>query len=125
MNLHRGGKIVMEIEVATRPKRLGKYLKIATVLCVVVGFASILPLMMSFMVFDAGETRQAWTLFIAIWSLPIVMLGALAIAWIAYGATAFKISVAALVVFLVPFLVLCALAIPSFLAMVLSWLGLE
>ena len=115
----------MENEVAARPKRLGKFLKIATVLCVVVGFASILPLMMSFMVFDAGETRQAWTLFIAIWSMPIVMLRALAVAWIAYGARAFKASVAALVVFLMPFLVLCVLAIPSLLAMVFSWLGLE
>jgi hypothetical protein len=115
----------MYAEIAARPRRLGKFLKIATVLCVVVGIGSVLPLLMSFMVFDAGETRQAWTLFIAIWSLPIVMLGALAMAWIAYGARAFKVSVAALVVFSLPFFVLCVLVIPSLLAMASSWLGFE
>jgi len=115
----------MKSEATARPRRLGKFLKIATVLCIVVGIGSIAPLLMSFMVFDAGVTRQAWTLFIAIWSLPIVMLGALAIAWIAYGARAFKSSVAALVVFSLPLLVLCMLMIPSLLAMVSSWLGFD
>ena len=115
----------MKNEVVARPRRLGKFLRIATVLGVIVGIGSVVPLLMSFMVFDAGETRQAWTLFIVIWSLPIVMLGALAAAWIAYGARAFKICIAALVVFSLPFLALCVLVIPSLLTMGLSWVGVE
>jgi hypothetical protein len=117
--------MIVKDEVAARPRRLGKFLKIATVLGVIAGVGSVVPLLMSFMVFDAGETRDAWTLFIVIWSVPIVMLGALGSAWIAYGARAFKVCVAALVVWTVPFLAICALVIPSLLAMGLSWFGIQ
>jgi hypothetical protein len=85
------------------------WLVTATVLGVIVVLASVPVLMMSFMVFDAGETRAAWTIFATMWSVPIIMLGALVAAWIARAAGAVRTERVLLIVFALPLLFLIAI----------------
>jgi len=40
---------------------------------------------LSVMAFDSGESREAWTFVIAVWSYPIIPLILVIIAWIAFA----------------------------------------
>lgn len=75
------------------PKRPGALLAglvVATIVDIALVFASVLPLMFSPMVFDAGGTPSAWAIFIGIWLTPVMLLLGLAIAWVAFAARAYR-----------------------------------
>jgi len=40
---------------------------------------------LSVMAFDSGESAQAWTIVIAVWSYPIIPIALVITAWIAYA----------------------------------------
>jgi hypothetical protein len=61
-------------------------------------------LMFSFMGFDAGETPEAWTFFFVVWSLPLVLLAGLALAWIGFAARAYRVVYAGFAVAALPLL---------------------
>ena len=46
---------------------------------------SVMPLMMSPMIFDSGESPEAWTIFAAIWLMPVVLIAGLVIGWIGFA----------------------------------------
>jgi small-conductance mechanosensitive channel len=54
----------------------------ATIVGVIVLMLSAFPLMMSPMIFDSGESATAWSIFIAIWMAPVVLIVGLVVGWI-------------------------------------------
>jgi ABC-type Fe3+ transport system permease subunit len=58
------------------------------------------------MLFDAGENATAWTIFIAIWACPLMLLLGMTIAWIAFAARAYWLIWAAGVIAVLPIVVL-------------------
>jgi hypothetical protein len=69
-----------------RPRGLLVALILATLAGVALAVTSVPFLMFSFLMFDAGETAEAWIGFFAMWSMPLLLLAGLAVAWIAFGA---------------------------------------
>ncbi len=57
----------------------------ATIVGAVLLVLSAVPLMMSPMIFDSGETAEAWTIFAAIWLMPVVLIAGLIIGWIGFA----------------------------------------
>jgi hypothetical protein len=81
---------------------------VATILGIVLIFASFLPLMFSPMIFDAGETPWAWTMFIAVWLFPVDLLASLVVAWIAFAARAYRVVwIGAVLAALAPAVLVC------------------
>jgi len=72
---------------ASPPKRTG--LLIWMILSQLLAVLSLVPWLLvaglSVMAFDSGESREAWTFVIAVWSYPIIPLILVIIAWIAYA----------------------------------------
>ncbi|HUB86054.1 MAG TPA: hypothetical protein VL971_10200 [Rhizomicrobium sp.] len=60
----------------------------ATVLGAVLLMLSAWPLMMSPMIFDSGESTEAWTIFAAIWFAPVVLIVGLVVGWIGFARSA-------------------------------------
>jgi hypothetical protein len=89
-----------------RPVALLVGLIVATVVSVALVFASVFPLMFSPMLFDSGATAVAWTVFIAAWSVPLLVLAALVIAWIGFAARVYWMIWIAAVLAALPVVVL-------------------
>ena len=74
-------------ETPTQPKRTG--LLIWMILSQFLALGSLLIWLLaaglSVMAFDSGESREAWTLVIAVWSYPIIPIALVIGAWIAYA----------------------------------------
>jgi len=72
---------------APQPKRTG--LLIWMILSQVLTVGSLLIWLLiaglSVMAFDSGESTQAWTIVIAVWSYPIIPIALVIAAWIAYS----------------------------------------
>jgi hypothetical protein len=83
--------------IAPRPARLGLALILETLLSGAFLMLIVMPLMMSPMIFDSGETDARFVFFSALWAAPIVVLAGIAGAWIAYGVRAYRLSVAGLI----------------------------
>ena len=66
--------------------------------------ASVMPLMMSPMIFDSGESPAAWGWFVALWLMPVVLIAGLAIGWMGFARRSRRIAVAGLVLFALPIL---------------------
>ena len=60
----------------------------ATALGVLLLMLSAFPLSMSPMIFDSGQDATTWSLFIAIWLMPLVLIAGLAIGWIGFSRNA-------------------------------------
>ena len=43
------------------------------------------PLMMTPMIFDSGESADAWSIFLAIWSMPALLIVGLVMGWIGFA----------------------------------------
>ena len=88
----------MSNAVATpRPARLGLALVLETLLSGAFLMLIVMPLMMSPMLFDSGETPARWMFFTALWVSPLVVLAGIVAAWIAYAVRVYWLSIAALV----------------------------
>ncbi|HEY5338552.1 MAG TPA: hypothetical protein VIJ85_10130 [Rhizomicrobium sp.] len=74
----------------------------ATVIGVLLLMLSVFPLMMSPMIFDSGESADTWSIFIAIWLAPVVLIAGLVIGWIGFASGARRVAIAGLVVAAVP-----------------------
>jgi hypothetical protein len=85
-------------------------LLIFTVLGIVIGAAAFMPLLTSFMIFDTGETKEAWTTFIVIWCVPLVMIVSLVLAWIGYAIGSYNFTRFSLFVAAIPLVLLGLLA---------------
>jgi hypothetical protein len=57
----------------------------ATIVGVVLLMLGVWPLTMSPMIFDSGESATAWAIFMAIWSMPLLLIAGLAIGWIGFA----------------------------------------
>lgn len=69
------------------PRRTG--LKIWMILSQVLMIATLVIWLLvaglSFMAFDSGNTGEAWAIMIVVWSYPILPIGLIIAAWIAYA----------------------------------------
>jgi hypothetical protein len=68
----------------TQSSRLRNTMLAATVVGVILLMLGMAPLMMSPMIFDSGESGAAWSIFVAIWSMPVLLIAGLAIGWIGF-----------------------------------------
>ena len=75
------------ISVPTKPRRTG--LMIWMIISQVLMLGSLLIWLfaagMSVMAFDSGVSAEAWTFVIIVWSYPILPIGLIIAAWIAYA----------------------------------------
>lgn len=70
---------------------------------------------LSFMAFDSGVSRQAWTFVIAVWSYPVWPVGFAIASWIAYGRKKDKLAgVLTTLTFLPVLLLIAAILIGNF-----------
>jgi hypothetical protein len=83
--------------IVKRPARLGLALVVETLLAGAFLLLIIVPLMMSPMIFDSGETDARWMFFTALWLSPLVVLAGIGAAWIAYAVRVYWLSIAGLV----------------------------
>jgi hypothetical protein len=84
-------------EIVSRPARLGLALVLETFVSGAFLMMIVVPLMMSPMIFDSGETQDRWMFFTALWVSPLIVLAGIAAAWIAYGVRVYWLSIAGLV----------------------------
>lgn len=98
----------MTTEVQRQASDLRGWLIIVTIVALIGGFASTIPLMMSVMVFDAGETRDAWLMFTAIWMAPFLLIAGLIVGWVGFLSNSYGATRAGIFLMLTP-LVLAAL----------------
>jgi hypothetical protein len=73
----------------------------ATIVGVLLLMLGTWPLSMSPMIFDSGESMETWSLFIAIWLMPVALIAGIAIGWIGLarntrGIVTFGLALAAL-----------------------------
>lgn len=85
------------VVTAPRPARLGLALILETLLSGAFLMLIVMPLMMSPMIFDSGETDVRLMFFTALWVSPLIVLAGIAGAWIAYGVRIYWLSIAGLV----------------------------
>jgi hypothetical protein len=76
----------------------------ATVVGVLLLMAAAWPLSMSPMIFDSGQTAETWSIFIAIWLLPVALFAGIAIGWIGFSRNAKNVAITGLVVAVLPVL---------------------
>jgi hypothetical protein len=74
--------------IPRRPRWLLILLIVATIAAVCVGIGNLGLMMMSPMIFDAGETNVAWLVFLGIWLFPVLLAVGIIIGWIGFGAGA-------------------------------------
>jgi hypothetical protein len=95
--------------VGTESSGLRNLMIAATAIAVVVLMLLTVPLMMSPMLFDSGESAAAWGVFAAVWSAPLLVTAGIAVGWIGFARNARRMVVAGLIVAAV--LVLAAIGI--------------
>jgi hypothetical protein len=74
----------------------------ATVVGVILLMLSVFPLMMSPMIFDSGESTTAWSIFLAIWSMPVLLIAGLVTGWIGFFRNAARMVVFGLILAVLP-----------------------
>ena len=78
---------MIAVSVPTKPRRTG--LMIWMIISQVLMLASLLIWLLvaglSVMAFDSGVSTEAWTFVIIVWSYPILPIGLVIAAWIAYA----------------------------------------
>lgn len=76
----------------------------ATVVGVILLMLSAWPLMMSPMIFDSGESPEAWAIFATIWLMPVVLIAGLVIGWIGFARKARGMAMFGLILAALPVL---------------------
>ena len=71
------------------------YLIVATILFGLSLLPAAMAVLMSPMAFDAGASREAWTMAIIIWAYPVLVILGLLLAWILYAARSYRAAIAA------------------------------
>ena len=76
-----------EIAVPLKPRRTGLIIWMIISLLLMLGSLLIWLLMagLSVMAFDSGVSAEAWAIVIIVWSYPILPIGLIVAAWIAYA----------------------------------------
>lgn len=69
------------------------FLIVATIVFGLSLFPAAMAVMMSPMAFDAGESAQAWTFVLAVWTYPVLVIIGLIAAWIFYAGRFYKTAV--------------------------------
>jgi hypothetical protein len=85
-----------------------------TVLGILATMGSAIPLMMSPMIFDSGESAWAWTLFLAMWLSPVAWIGGIIVGWIGYSFGSHFLTLAGVVLIALPFAALVGAIILGF-----------
>ncbi|HEY5209825.1 MAG TPA: hypothetical protein VIJ42_10310 [Stellaceae bacterium] len=88
--------------VTARPIRLLVLAIVATLVALVSFVVNLAIMMMSPMMFDAGESAWLWTVFIAIWLTPLVLAAGIAVAWLGFGIRWTGVAIAGLAIVLAP-----------------------
>lgn len=76
----------------------------ATVIGVLLLMAAAWPLSMSPMIFDSGQSAETWSIFIAIWMMPVALLAGIAVGWIGFARNARRTVITGLVLAVLPVL---------------------
>ena len=76
-----------EIAVPLKPRRTGLMIWMIISMLLMLGSLLIWLLMagLSVMAFDSGVSAEAWAIVIIVWSYPILPIGLIVAAWIAYA----------------------------------------
>ena len=69
------------------------YLIVATILFGLSLIPAAMGVLMSPMVFDAGESREAWSMAIIIWAYPVLVILGLLLAWILYASRSYRTAI--------------------------------
>ena len=83
---------------------LRNFLFVATFIGVVALVLGTLPLSMSPMIFDSGESPEAWGIFLFIWAMPAVLVCGLVLGWIGFARRHDGMTVAGLILAALPVL---------------------
>lgn len=86
----------------TESSKLRNLMLAATVVGVILLMLSVFPLTMSPMIFDSGESTAAWSIFFAIWSMPVLLIVGLVIGWIGFARNAARMTMIGLIVAVLP-----------------------
>jgi small-conductance mechanosensitive channel len=89
----------------TRSAALRNLLIAVTVVGILLLMASAFPLGMSPEIFDSGESVTTWSVFIALWLMPALLILGIAIAWVGFARNARKIVVCGLALAALPVLI--------------------
>jgi hypothetical protein len=81
----------------------------ATVVGVLLLMVAAWPLSMSPMIFDSGMSFTTWSIFLAIWTMPVLLIAGVIVGWAGFARNARNIVAAGLVLAALP--VLAALGI--------------
>jgi hypothetical protein len=87
LNFSNFGWFTMGSGVPIRSKKIGFYLFVTTIIWAMALACSIVPAMMSVMIFDSPDSTQQvslWILFGAVVSFPLVAAAAIALSWVCY-----------------------------------------
>ena len=93
-----------------RPGWLLPVLIVATVVATGSIIINLAMMMMSPMMFDSGESRGAWTAFIAVWTAPLVILLGIVLGWIGYARHGTKLATAGIALMALPLAAVLAVA---------------
>jgi len=88
--------------VTARPIRLLVLAIVATIAALVSFVVNLAMMMMSPMMFDAGESAGLWAVFIAIWLTPLVLAAGIAVAWLGFGIRWTGVAIAGHAIVLAP-----------------------
>src|ERR1700761_279843 len=72
-------------DARTESSSLRNIMLAATIVGGLLLMLSVMPLMMSPMIFDSGESPEAWAIFAVIWLMPVVLIAGLVIGWIGFA----------------------------------------
>jgi hypothetical protein len=89
-------------DARTESSGLRNTLLAATVVGVILVMLSALPLMMSPMIFDSGESAATWSIFVAVWSMPVLVIAGLVIGWIGFSRNTTRTAVFGLILAALP-----------------------
>lgn len=92
---------------------LRNFLLVVTVLAGFLLMASTYPLTMSPMLFDSGESAAAWSVFIFVWLMPMLLIAGVAVAWWGYAKNAGRRVVFGLLVAAAPVLIAAGILVVS------------
>ena len=78
----------------SRPRGVLIFLIVATIVFGLSLLPAAMAVMMSPMAFDAGQSREAWTLVVLVWAYPVLVIVGLVVAWILYAFKAYRTAIA-------------------------------
>lgn len=86
------------------PTGLRNTLTIATIAGALLLMLAIWPLSMTPMIFDSGQSAATWSVFLAIWAMPVVLIAGLVTGWVGIARDAHGVVVAGLILAALPVL---------------------